>query len=312
MPEDWDAFFARIEREGGTLRNLLHAVVDSVTGLQAHKCSSCKEFVVAVDTHGDGNGMHPVHAGMLKRLVIERLKRVKVGAVESGGVDMGSLIDQKMHTMVRTSVEKVLAEGGVLLSPASIDEAMVVEGLPSAMRPFFYEMPHGKDLDAMDKVEIFAPVVRWNEVDGVEAALDRVNDLGYALTAAVVAPTAAEAKALREEMPQGVIYISDDDRNVDGCTGAPAPQIPFGGSGKSGTGSPYRSGSSRYPLIFTQEVSRPRCSRANWGKGLYPSPTNDVLDALAHRDPEGVTAWVRENVKVVVGGGGLEPPTAGL
>lgn len=295
---DWDALFARIEREGGALHNFLHAIVDSVTGLQAHKCSTCKEFVVAVDTRGDGRGMHPVHVGMLKRLVMERLKRVKVGPVEGGGVDMGSLIDQKMHALVRKSVEKVLAEGGVPLMPVSADEAMVVEGLPNAMRPVFYEVPRGKNLDTMDKVEIFAPVVRWNEVDSVDAALERVNDLGYALTAAVVAPTEEEAKALREQMPQGVIYISSDDGKIDGCTGAPAPQIPFGGSGKSGTGSPYRSGSSRYPLIFTQEVSRPRCSRTNWGKGLHPSPTNDVLDSIVHRDPEGVIRWVRENVKV--------------
>lgn len=309
--EAWDKFFARLEQEGGTLQNFLHAAVDSVTGLQAHKCSSCKEFVVAVDEQ-ESDGIHPRDAAMLKLLVAERLKRVNVGPVESGGVEMGALIDAKMHALVQRSVQQILAEGGELLTVASPEEAMSVPALPTAMRPVLYDVPEG-ELDTMDAVEIFAPVVRWHEVDGSAAALERVNDLGYALTATVLASTEEKAKALREQMPQGVIYISSSDGEVDGCTGAPAPQIPFGGSGKSGTGSAYRPGNSRTPLAFTQEVSRPRVSRKKWGQGLYLSPTSDVLDSLTRRDPQGVIAWVRENVKMqVVGEGGLEPPAAGL
>lgn len=298
-PEDWEGLLARIEKEGGVLHNLLHAAVDSVTGLQAHKCSSCKEFVVALDVRGDGNGVHPVHAGMLKLLITERLKRVKVGSVEGGGVEMGALIDRKMHGLVRANLQKIVQEGGVPLTAATVEEAMETHrGL--SMTPVLYEVLNGDNLDTMDKVEIFAPVVRWNEVEGIDAALERANDLGYALTATVVAPTEAEAKALRSAMPQGVIYISSDDGKIDGCTGAPAPQIPFGGSGKSGTGSAYRPGNSRSPLSFTQEVSFPRKSRAHWGKGLHPSPTSDVLDSIARRDPEGVMAWVRKEIAMRV------------
>lgn len=290
--EAWDQFFARLEQEGGTLQNLLNAATDSVMGLQAHKCSSCKEFIVAVDEH---EGMSPMDASMLKILIAERLRRVKIGPVEEGGVEMGALIDEKMHTLVWDSVEKIAAEGGELLTVASPDEAMCVPGLPNAMRPAFYEVPKG-NLAPMDKVEIFAPVVRWNEVDGIDAALERANDLGYALTAAIFAATEEEAKALREQMSHGVVYISG------GCTGAPAPQIPFGGSGKSGTGSAYRPGNSRTPVAFTQEVSRPRSPRVEWGKGLHPSPTSDVLDSIARRDPEGVIAWVRREMVLSTGG----------
>src|SRR3989344_5892456 len=53
--QEWDAFFAKIQKEGGPLKNLLYAVVDSVTGLQAHKCSTCKEFIVAVDHSHEKN-----------------------------------------------------------------------------------------------------------------------------------------------------------------------------------------------------------------------------------------------------------------
>lgn len=303
-PEDWDRLLACMERKGGTLSNLLRAAVDSVTGLQAHKCSSCKEFVVAVDVRGDGNGVHPVHAGMLKRLIAERLKRVKVGSVEGGGVEMGALIDRKMHGLVRASLQTIVQEGGEPLTVPTVEEAMEAHcGL--SMTPVLYEVPHGGNLDTMDKVEIFAPVVRWNEVEGIDAALKRVNDLGYALTAAVVAPTEADAKALREQMPQGVVYISGDNDEtvvhseeapIDGSVGAPAPQVPFGGGGKSGTGSAYRPGNSRSPLAFAQEVSRPRVSRKKWGQGLHPSPTSDVLDSIARRDPEGVMAWVRKEI----------------
>lgn len=291
--EAWDQLFARLEQEGGPLQNFLSAVVDSTTGLQAHKCSSCKEFVVATDREGK-RGLRPVDASMLKLLVAERLRRVKVGAVENGGVEMGSLIDQKMHNGVRTSLMKIVQEGGIPLTAATIEEAMdEYMDFPHAMVPVLYEVPNGQHLDVMDKVEVFAPVVRWNEVEGLDAALERANDLGYALTATVLASTEQEAKALREQMPQGVIYISGSDGEVDGCTGAPAPQIPFGGSGKSGTGSAYRPGNSRTPLAFTQEVSRPRVSRKQWGQGLYPSPTSDVLDSLTRRDPQGVIDWVR-------------------
>lgn len=294
IPEAWDHFFAGLEREGGMLQNFLRAVVFSTTGLQAHKCSSCKEFVVALDEEGEV-GLQPADAAMLKLCVAERLKRVKIGAVEGGGVDMGSLIDRKMHRDVRGKLERVVAEGGQLLTGDSVDDIMHVEGLPNAMKVALYEVPKG-NLTSMDKVEIFAPVVRWLEVHGVEGALERVTNLGYALTAAVVAPTENLAKEIRNQMPQGVIYISSDAGGVDGCTGAPAPQIPFGGSGKSGTGSAYRSGSARYSHFSTQEVSRPRFCRLDWGKGLHPSPTSDLLDFIARWDPEGVMAWVRKEI----------------
>ena len=299
-PAHWDQFFAQLKQGGGTLQNFLDAVVDSTTGLQAHKCSTCKEFIVAI---GDDEtaGLSAKDAAMLWHLVVERLKRVNVGPVEGGGVDMGALIDRRMHDLVRVQVQKIVDEGGRLytVSPMSVNDVMTVDGQPLAMHVAFYEVPDS-ELDTMDAEEVFAPVVRWNEVKGVLAAIDRANDLGYALTATVLAPTAAEAKAIRAELPHGVVYISGDDGNVDGCTGAPAPQIPFGGSGKSGTGSAYRPGNSRYPLAFAQEVSRPRFARADWGKGKHPSPTSDVLDVVARRDPHGVMEWVRKNVKVTV------------
>lgn len=296
-PEAWDHFFLEIETEEGSLRNFLRATVDSVTGLQAHKCSTCKEFIVAIDPSGK-QGMPPVDASMLKLLLAECLKRVKIGPIENGGVDMGGLIDAKMYNLVRRSLQRIVEEGGQLLTtdtPKDIDGVMEVEGQPQAMRVAFYDVPKG-NLDTMDKVEIFAPVVRWNAVQGVDAAIARATDLGYALTATVVAPTEREAKEIRKELPHGVVYISGDEGGIDGCTGAPAPQIPFGGSGKSGTGSAYRPGNTRYPLAFVQEVSRPRFSRAEWGKGKHPTPTSDVLDSIARRDPSGVLKWVQENV----------------
>ncbi|MBI4129611.1 aldehyde dehydrogenase family protein, partial [Candidatus Peregrinibacteria bacterium] len=163
--EAWDQFFADLERDGGALKNFLRAVVDSITGLQSHKCSSLKEFVVAVDETGE-MGLCPMDAAMLKLLIAERLKRVTIGPVEDGGVDMGSLIDRKMHRDVRQKLERIVAEGGELLTGESIDDIMHVEGLPNAMRVAFYQVPDG-DLASMDAVEIFAPVVRWKEVRGV-------------------------------------------------------------------------------------------------------------------------------------------------
>ncbi|MBI2524010.1 aldehyde dehydrogenase family protein, partial [Candidatus Peregrinibacteria bacterium] len=295
-PAHWDQFFAQLKQSGGTLQNFLDAVVDSTTGLQAHKCSTCKEFIVAVDD-STGDGVSSEDAAMLWRLIIERLTCVKVGPVERGGVDMGALIDRRMHDLVRAQVQRIVDEGGKLYTmrfPADVNGVMTVEGQPLAMNVAFYEVPDG-ELDTMDAEEVFAPVVRWNEVKGVRAAIDRAKDLGYALTATVLAPTEAEAKAIREDLPHGVVYISSDDGKVDGCTGAPAPQIPFGGSGKSGTGSAYRPGNSRYPLAFAQEVSRPRFARADWGRGKHPSPTEAHLDSVALRDPKGVLRWVQRN-----------------
>lgn len=253
---------------------------------------------MAVDPAGQ-EGLLPVDAGMLKLLVAERLKRVKIGPAEAGGVDIGALIDVKMHMLVRKSLQKIVEEGGEFLTtdtPDDVDSVMTVDGQPQAMRVAFYEVPGGK-LDTMDAVEIFAPVVRWNEVQGRDGAIARATSLGYALTATVVAPTEREAKEVRTHLPHGVAYISSDNGNIDGCTGAPAPQIPFGGGWKSGTGSPCRPGNSQYPIGFTQKVSRPRCARADWGKGKYPAPTSDVLDSVARRDPQGVLKWVQENIK---------------
>jgi len=294
--EEWDRFFD--ELPDGTLKNLCTAVVDCVTGLQAHKCSTCKEFIVAVD-EDEERGIHPDDASALKFMIAERLRRVKVGKVEDGGCDMGALIDQKMHNDVRRKVNKIMKEGGILLTPDSVKEAMEGDGRPQTMRPVMYEVPKDQNLDTMETVEIFAPIVRWKEVNGIQAAIERANDLGYALTGTVLAATKKQAEMIREHMPQGVVYVSGDEGQVDGCTAAPAPQIPFGGSGKSGTALPYRPGTPHHPLLFAQQVSHTREPRSTWGQRKHANATRAALDVLAQRDPEGVREWVRREVETL-------------
>ena len=293
---DWDTFLNNLPQRS-FLRNFCSAMVDSTTGLQAHKCSTCKEVVVAVDQHGK-NGLMPKEAQMLKILLTQRLKRIPMGPVEGGRVDYGSLIDAKMHDLTRRSLEKIVQEGGKLLTADSIDDIMNVEGHPNAMRMALYEAPQG--LKSMDKVEIFAPVTRWNEVQGVDAAIERATNLDYDLTGAVIAESEEDAKAIRARMRQGVVYISGSEGQVDGCTGAPAPQIPFGGSGKSGTADLIRPGNSEYPLRFTEPHSWPAHPREDWGKNRSPDPIEAVLDAYARRAPDAVTKWIRYNVRITL------------
>lgn len=297
---DWDVFLRDLP-QGSFVRNFCNAMVDSTTGLQAHKCSTCKEVIVALDEDEEA-GVTADQACMLKTLLVERLKRVKIGSVEEGGVDYGALIDAKMHGLTRKSLERIVAEGGKLLTADSIDELMNVDGRPNAMRMALYEAPHG--LTTMDKVEVFAPVTRWNEVEGRDAAVERATNLGYDLTAAVIAETEEQAKAIRGQLRQGVAYISGSEGQVDGCTGAPAPQIPFGGSGKSGTGDLIRPGNSEFPLRFTGAYARPDHPREDWGKNRSPDPVMASLDAYARRAPEVVKQWVRENIELTIVGRG--------
>lgn len=280
--EDWGTFLAHLE-PGTFLYNFRAALVDSVCGLQSHKCSAMGEIVVALDETRK-NGLSLLEARLLQSFAVEILNRVTVADVtQDPKANMGGLIDMKAKDGLLRDVQQLIERGAsILTGDGTLAERSDVEGLPTGLKPILWEVASSVDLGELDAQELFGPVVRWNAIEGGrEALVTRANSLGYALTSSVIDSTLERGRELHDRIPHGVSYVASGPL-VDGTTAAPAPQVPFGGHGKSGTGTANRPGTMFHPLDFAQPVSRGRLPRAEWGQALNAEDLDERL----------VFAWV--------------------
>jgi len=102
--------------------------------------------------------------------------------------------------------------------------------------------------------EIFGPLLAVERVDGVEAALEIVEGLPFALTGGLFARDPAVVRAVSRRTPVGNLYVNR------GITGAKVGRQPFGGNRLSGNGT--KAGGPDYlrnfvePLVVTENTMR--------------------------------------------------------
>ena len=92
--------------------------------------------------------------------------------------------------------------------------------------------------------EIFGPVLAVERVAGVDAAMDRVDELSFALTGGLFARNPHTVQRVIERTPVGNLYVN---RSI---TGAMVGRQPFGGNRLSGTGT--KAGGPDYLLHFVE------------------------------------------------------------
>jgi RHH-type proline utilization regulon transcriptional repressor/proline dehydrogenase/delta 1-pyrroline-5-carboxylate dehydrogenase len=165
------------------------------------------------------------------------VQTLQVGQADAFGTDLGPVIERAAQERVRRYVQ-IAAEQGTIA--ATRDEGLPGTGWFCAPTVATNLPPGSPVLDE----EIFGPVLAVESVRDVEDALDRIDDLRYALTGGLFSrnPTTVERVAART--PVGNLYVN---RHI---TGAMVGRQPFGGNRLSGTGT--KAGGPDYLLQFVE------------------------------------------------------------
>ncbi len=199
-------------------------VARAAFGYGGQKCSACSR--VLVDKR--------VKSAFLDKLVAES-KQIHIDAPWGRDVGLGPLInDAAVRTyreavaQVRKSKGRILAGGRTPKRPGFFVEPTIVAGLP-------------RD-HAVNREELFVPILSVIEVDGLDDALQVANDADYGLTAGIFSQDDGEVRRFFQEIRAGVVYAN---RAAGATTGAIVGVQPFGGwkisgnSGKSAGGHYY-------------------------------------------------------------------------
>jgi benzaldehyde dehydrogenase (NAD) len=182
-------------------------------------------------------GRHLVHSSVAADYTAElaaRAEKLTVGDPAAGDVALGPIIDERQRDHVHGIVTDSVAAGARLAAGGTYDRLFyrpTVLGEVPSTAPAFTE-------------EIFGPVAPVTVFDDLDEAVALAGATGYGLSLSILGPDPAEALALGERIPTGLLHINDQTVNDEAVA-------PFGGVGDSGTGA--RHGGTRANLeAFTE------------------------------------------------------------
>ena len=200
-------------------------VVASAFGYQGQKCSACSRAIVA----------EKVYDSFLQK-VVERTKKLKVGAADDPGNYMGPVINQNAKKTILEYIEvgkkegRLVAGGGATGGDGHFIEPTVIVDVSPKSR--------------IAQEEIFGPVLAVIKAKDFNHALEIANDSEFGLTGAVYSRNKEKLRRASESFHVGNLYLNRK------CTGAMVGAHPFGGFNMSGTDS--KTGGKDYLLLFLQ------------------------------------------------------------
>jgi acyl-CoA reductase-like NAD-dependent aldehyde dehydrogenase len=154
-----------------------------------------------------------------QELLVERVKRLKVGDPLDETVDVGPLIREQDARRAEEWVKEAVAGGAKLLTGGQRAGSLLQPTVLTETRP---EM-------RVNCQEIFAPVVTVEAYESFEQALERVNDSPYGLQAGVFTRDAGRLFRAYERLETGGVIAGDIPTfRVDA--------MPYGGIKESGLG----------------------------------------------------------------------------
>jgi len=159
----------------------------------------------------------------LKELIVQELKKVRVGDPRNKNVDMGPLIDSSSVDLMMDAIKDAVSKGGrVLVGGNRLG--------PTYIEPTLIEIDKSsvKDLVLYQK-EIFAPIALLVKVSSIDEAIDLSNGRRYGLDASIFGKDINKIRKLIRHLEVGAIYINDYPRHGIGY-------YPFGGRKDSGIG----------------------------------------------------------------------------
>jgi RHH-type transcriptional regulator, proline utilization regulon repressor / proline dehydrogenase / delta 1-pyrroline-5-carboxylate dehydrogenase len=208
------------------LDDAVPAIVQSAFAYAGQKCSAASRVLV-----------HDAIADQLLERVVGAVDGLLVGQADTFGTDVPPVIEQD----ARERVERYRA----LAAQSGRIAAERTEGVGD--RGWFVPPTVAADLPADSPVlheEIFGPVLAVERVADVDAAMDRVDELAFALTGGLFARNPHTVHRVVERSPVGNLYVNRP------ITGAMVGRQPFGGNRLSGTGT--KAGGPDYLLHFVE------------------------------------------------------------
>ncbi|MEM0260278.1 MAG: NADP-dependent glyceraldehyde-3-phosphate dehydrogenase [Sulfolobales archaeon] len=159
----------------------------------------------------------------LKKLLIEELRRVRVGDPRDPNVDMGPLIDSSSADTMIKAIEDAVSKGArILVGGRRLGRTYVEPTLIEADKSVI------RDLE-LYKNEIFAPIALITKISNIDEAIELSNGRRYGLDAAIFGRDINKIRKLIRFLEVGAIYINDYPRHGIGY-------YPFGGRKDSGIG----------------------------------------------------------------------------
>jgi RHH-type proline utilization regulon transcriptional repressor/proline dehydrogenase/delta 1-pyrroline-5-carboxylate dehydrogenase len=207
------------------LDDAVPAIVDSAFAYAGQKCSAASR-VLAHEAIADA---------LLKRLA---------GAVAVLVVGQADRLATAVPPVIEASAQRRVLELGEL---ASHQGRVAVRAERPDGPGWFCPPTVVTDLPPDSEIlhrEIFGPLLAVERVGSVEAACDRVDELGFGLTGGIFARGPDTVRYVRERSPVGNLYVNR------GITGAIVGRQPFGGNRLSGTG--VKAGGPGYLLQFVE------------------------------------------------------------
>jgi RHH-type proline utilization regulon transcriptional repressor/proline dehydrogenase/delta 1-pyrroline-5-carboxylate dehydrogenase len=208
------------------LDDAVPAIVQSAFVYAGQKCSAASRVLV-----------HEATADALLERVAGAVDGLLVGQADTFGTDVPPVIEQE----ARERVERYRA----IARDTGRIAAERVDDVPTG--GWFVAPTVAADLPPDSPVlseEIFGPVLAVEQVKNVDAAMDRVDELAFALTGGLFARNPHTVQRVIERTPVGNLYVN---RSI---TGAMVGRQPFGGNRLSGTGT--KAGGPDYLLHFVE------------------------------------------------------------
>jgi succinate-semialdehyde dehydrogenase/glutarate-semialdehyde dehydrogenase len=156
--------------------------------------------------------------------IVSQTKKLELGPGINPNSDVGPMIDDEQLAKVESHVEQAKASGAnVLCGGKKRDD----------LGGYFYEptvltnVNHSMDVMLQ---ETFGPVMPIVIVESEDEAIDLANESHYGLSASIWTRNLSKAEDIARDLEAGTIFIND------GLFSFASPQVPWGGSKKSGGG----------------------------------------------------------------------------
>jgi RHH-type transcriptional regulator, proline utilization regulon repressor / proline dehydrogenase / delta 1-pyrroline-5-carboxylate dehydrogenase len=202
------------------------AIVQSAFGYAGQKCSAASRILA-----------HEAIAATLFERLAGAVATLQVGQAEDFASDLGPVIDREAQARVERYALIAEKQGRILVHHPG--------GLPE--RGWFCAPLLAGELPPDSPVlsdEIFGPLLSVETVSGVTEALERIEQLPFALTGGLFSRNPRTIERFVARSPVGNLYIN---RQI---TGAMVGRQPFGGNRMSGTGA--KAGGPDYLLQFVE------------------------------------------------------------
>ena len=201
------------------------AIVASGFGYAGQKCSAAARVLA-----------HQAIAEPLLDRLAGAVATLHVGQADTFGTDVPPVIERDAQERVQRFTDEVARHGRIVARVGDVpDTGWFTAPVVGA------ELP--ADADILQE-EVFGPLVTVEAVRDVDEALQRVDDLGFALTQGLFARNPRTVEEVTRRTPVGNLYVNRP------ITGAMVGRQPFGGNRLSGTGT--KAGGPGYLLHFVE------------------------------------------------------------